>query len=99
LINYFFNCLQDDLDKDQVVRECSARKYKLLTSLHNLLIKSILPVLKKAFDAFDHEKKGCIGTEMVGTILEMLGHAITEAVLAEIIAEVDADGKFQNGNF
>jgi Ca2+-binding EF-hand superfamily protein len=50
-------------------------------------------VLKKAFDAFDREKKGCISTEMVGTILEMLGHRLDDDMLAEIIAEVDADGK------
>lgn len=30
---------------------------------------------------------------MVGTILSMLGVHTTEAILAEIIAEVDADGK------
>jgi Ca2+-binding EF-hand superfamily protein len=48
--------------------------------------------LKKAFDAFDREKKGCISTEMVGTILEMLGHRLDDDMLAEIIAEVDADG-------
>jgi Ca2+-binding EF-hand superfamily protein len=51
-------------------------------------------VLKKAFDAFDHEKKGCISTEMVGTILEMLGHRLDDDMLAEIIAEVDADGEY-----
>lgn len=50
-------------------------------------------VLKKAFDAFDHEKKGCIGTDMVGTILAMLGYELSEATLMEIIKEVDEDGK------
>lgn len=50
-------------------------------------------MLKKAFDAFDHEKKGCIGTDMVGTILSMLGYELSESTLAEIIAEVDEDGK------
>ena len=50
-------------------------------------------VLKKAFDAFDHEKKGCIGTDMVGTILSMLGYELSESTLQEIIAEVDEDGK------
>jgi Ca2+-binding EF-hand superfamily protein len=51
-----------------------------------------IQLLKKAFDAFDREKKGCISTEMVGTILEMLGHRLDDDMLAEIIAEVDADG-------
>jgi Ca2+-binding EF-hand superfamily protein len=30
---------------------------------------------------------------MVGTILQMLGHDVSEDRLQEIIAEVDADGK------
>jgi Ca2+-binding EF-hand superfamily protein len=50
--------------------------------------------LKKAFDAFDHEKKGCIGTDMVGTILSMLGYDLTESILQEIISEVDEDGEY-----
>lgn len=50
-------------------------------------------VLKKAFDAFDQEKRGCISVNMVGTILTMLGHALTEKMLADVIAEVDADSK------
>ncbi|XP_058810530.1 troponin C, isoallergen Bla g 6.0101-like [Phymastichus coffea] len=44
-----------------------------------------------AFDAFDHEKKGCIGTDMVGTILSMLGHELNDETLRQIIAEVDVD--------
>ncbi|KAJ2952924.1 hypothetical protein O0L34_g7293 [Tuta absoluta] len=51
-----------------------------------------LQLLKNAFDAFDHEKKGVISTEMIGTILEMLGHQLDEATLKEIIDEVDEDG-------
>lgn len=46
-----------------------------------------------AFDAFDHDKKGCISTDMVGTILGMLGHEISTEELAEIIAEIDVWGK------
>ncbi|XP_067009146.1 troponin C, isoallergen Bla g 6.0101 [Anabrus simplex] len=49
-------------------------------------------LLKKAFDAFDREKKGCISTEMVGTILRMLEHPVDDDILKEIINEVDADG-------
>lgn len=30
---------------------------------------------------------------MVGTILSMLGHALTEGMLADVISEVDADRK------
>ncbi|XP_045785748.1 troponin C, isoallergen Bla g 6.0101-like isoform X1 [Maniola jurtina] len=56
------------------------------------LDKDQIAILRKAFDVFDHEKKGCIGTVMVGTILQMLGHTITDDILKEIIDEVDADG-------
>ncbi|XP_059057171.1 troponin C, isoallergen Bla g 6.0101-like [Achroia grisella] len=49
-------------------------------------------VLKNAFDAFDHEKKGVISTDMIGTILEMLGHELDDDTLNEIINEVDSDG-------
>lgn len=50
-------------------------------------------VLKRAFDAFAQDK-GFIEANMVGTILQMLGHDVSEDRLQEIIAEVDADGKF-----
>lgn len=50
-------------------------------------------VLKNAFDTFDVEKKGSIGTVMIGTILSMLGIQTTDSMLKEIIDEVDADGK------
>lgn len=56
------------------------------------LLSWYVSVLKKAFDAFDREKKGCISTDMVGTILEMLGHRLDDDMLKQIIAEVDADG-------
>ncbi|KAK9718012.1 EF-hand domain pair [Popillia japonica] len=56
------------------------------------LNKDQISLLKKAFDTFDVEKKGSIGTVMVGTILGMLGIQVTEKILDEIIAEVDADG-------
>nr|CAI5860309.1 unnamed protein product [Callosobruchus analis] len=49
-------------------------------------------VLKNAFDTFDVEKKGSIGTVMIGTILSMLGVQTTEQMLADIINEVDEDG-------
>lgn len=52
-------------------------------------------MLKKAFDAFDMEKQGYIDAAMVGTILGMLGHQLDQAMLDEIIAEVDVDGSGQ----
>ncbi|KAK7871882.1 hypothetical protein R5R35_006462 [Gryllus longicercus] len=52
-------------------------------------------LLKKAFDAFDREKSGSISTDMVGEILRMLEHPVSDDHLKEIIAEVDADGSGQ----
>lgn len=52
-------------------------------------------MLKKAFDAFDQAKQGYIDAAMVGTILAMLGHNLDQAMLDEIIAEVDVDGSGQ----
>ncbi|XP_072943884.1 troponin C, isoallergen Bla g 6.0101-like isoform X2 [Epargyreus clarus] len=56
---------------------------------------SQIALLKNAFDAFDSEKKGVISTDMIGTILEMLGHDLDEDTLKEIINEVDQDGSGQ----
>ncbi|XP_056638487.1 troponin C, isoallergen Bla g 6.0101-like [Diorhabda carinulata] len=56
------------------------------------LSKEQIALLKGAFDTFDVEKKGSIGTVMVGTILGMLGVQTTESTLKEIIDEVDEDG-------
>ena len=56
------------------------------------LNKEQIALLKNAFDTFDVEKKGSIGTVMIGTILGMLGINMTEKMLADIIAEVDDDG-------
>lgn len=47
-----------------------------------------------AFDAFDHDKKGCISTDMVGTILGMLGHEVSSEELNAIIVEIDTWGKY-----
>ncbi|CAG9760683.1 unnamed protein product [Ceutorhynchus assimilis] len=56
------------------------------------LSKEQIQLLKNAFDTFDVEKKGSIGTVMIGTILGMLGVQTTDKMLQEIIAEVDEDG-------
>lgn len=50
-------------------------------------------MLKKAFDTFDREKKGQISTDMIGTILDMLGHELDNETLTEIIQEYDQNGK------
>ncbi|XP_014250388.1 troponin C [Cimex lectularius] len=58
------------------------------------LTKDQIQLLKRAFDAFA-QNKGYIEANMVGTILQMLGHEVSEARLKEIIEEVDADGSGQ----
>ncbi|KAF9421893.1 hypothetical protein HW555_002333 [Spodoptera exigua] len=63
-----------------------------MRGLQEELDKSQLQLLQNAFDAFDHEKKGVISTDMIGTILEMLGHELDEDTLKEIITEVDVNG-------
>lgn len=42
----------------------------------------VLVVLKQIFDSFDLEKKGEIGVEMIGQILDMLGHQLNPEELA-----------------
>ncbi|GAB0094889.1 troponin C [Sergentomyia squamirostris] len=66
----------------------------MLSSMDDL-DKEQVALLKKAFDAFDQEKQGFIGSSMVGTILAMLGHQLDQQMLDEIIAEVDEDGSGQ----
>ncbi|KAJ8910441.1 hypothetical protein NQ315_016986 [Exocentrus adspersus] len=56
------------------------------------LSKEQIGLLKNAFDTFDVEKKGSIGTVMIGTILSMLGIQTTDQMLKDIINEVDEDG-------
>ncbi|XP_045618669.1 troponin C, isotype gamma isoform X2 [Procambarus clarkii] len=49
-------------------------------------------VLKRAFDSFDSEKRGAISTEIVGTILRMMGQTVNRQILNQVIEEVDVDG-------
>ncbi|CAH1393727.1 troponin C, isoallergen Bla g 6.0101 [Halyomorpha halys] len=58
------------------------------------LTKDQIQLLKRAFDAFA-QNRGYIECNMVGTILQMLGHELSDARLKEIIDEVDADGSGQ----
>ncbi|XP_050710471.1 troponin C, isotype gamma-like isoform X4 [Eriocheir sinensis] len=48
--------------------------------------------LRKAFDAFDTDKKGSINVDTITTILRMMGVKVSESNLREIISEVDEDG-------
>nr|CAD55596.1 troponin C [Lethocerus indicus] len=58
------------------------------------LDKDQIALLKRAFEAFAQEKS-YIEANMVGTILQMLGHEVSDKQLTEIIVEVDADGSGQ----
>ncbi|XP_018025540.1 troponin C, isoallergen Bla g 6.0101 isoform X4 [Hyalella azteca] len=49
-------------------------------------------VLKRAFDSFDQEKRGAISTEIVATILKMMGQTVNRQILKQVIEEVDVDG-------
>ncbi|XP_035910142.1 troponin C, isoallergen Bla g 6.0101-like [Anopheles stephensi] len=55
------------------------------------LSKDQMKILKEAFEAFDIEKKNSISVEVVGTILELLGHTLTEEELTEVMEEYDVD--------
>lgn len=54
--------------------------------------------LKMGFDAFDPEKKGIINTDMVGTILSMMGLKIPTEQLQSAIAEADPFGALKSNN-
>ncbi|XP_056638704.1 troponin C, isoallergen Bla g 6.0101-like isoform X2 [Diorhabda sublineata] len=54
--------------------------------------KEQLKMLKSIFDSFDVEKKQEISVDMIGQILDMLGHRQTPQELEAIIKEIDEDG-------
>jgi len=49
-------------------------------------------ILKRAFDSFDQERRGAISTDIVATILKMMGHPVNRSILNQVIEEVDVDG-------
>lgn len=49
-------------------------------------------MLQQTFDAFDVENKGYIETDMIGTIMDMLGTQLTADELENVIDEIDEDG-------
>jgi len=50
-----------------------------------------LQVLKRAFDSFDQEKRGAVSTDIVSTIMKMMGHHVNRQILDQVIEEVDED--------
>ncbi|XP_050710468.1 troponin C, isotype gamma-like isoform X1 [Eriocheir sinensis] len=61
-------------------------------SIVDSLDKEQIAGLRKAFDAFDTDKKGSINVDTITTILRMMGVKVSESNLREIISEVDEDG-------
>lgn len=59
----------DELDKDQL---SSKKRF-----VWNSSIKNCILVLQQTFDAFDVDNKGYIETDMIGTIMDMLGTRLT----------------------
>ncbi|EFA10091.1 troponin C, isoallergen Bla g 6.0101 [Tribolium castaneum] len=58
----------------------------------NELDKEQISMLKSTFDAFDVDKKGYIGVDMIGTIMDLLGTQLIGEELETIITEIDEDG-------
>nr|CAH7765037.1 unnamed protein product [Callosobruchus chinensis] len=54
--------------------------------------KDQLKTLKSIFDSFDLEAKGEISVDMIGQILDMLGHRQSPEELAAVVKEIDEDG-------
>lgn len=61
-------------------------EYVLLkNNMHYIRETNVFSVLIQIFDSFDLEKKGNIGVDMIGQILDMLGHQLSPEDLAVII--------------
>ncbi|XP_072387176.1 troponin C, isoallergen Bla g 6.0101-like [Diabrotica undecimpunctata] len=74
-------------DKQPVVDEINYEEFKKLD-----ISKEQLKMLKSIFDSFDLEKKKEISVDMIGQILDMLGHRLTPDELQAIVKEIDEDG-------
>lgn len=48
-------------------------------------------MLKSTFDFFDVDRKGYIGVDMIGTIMDMLGTELIGSELDAVITEIDED--------
>ncbi|KAL0214688.1 hypothetical protein P9112_006872 [Eukaryota sp. TZLM1-RC] len=70
--------------------------YPSFICLHNPMAESLtedqINEFKEAFALFDRDGDGCITTKELGTVMRSLGQNPSEAELADMINEVDADG-------
>jgi calmodulin len=81
---------KDDRQKPQF-----SRKKKQTTQTNNMadqLTEEQIAEFKEAFSLFDKDGDGTITTKELGTVMRSLGQNPTEAELADMINEVDADG-------
>ena len=75
------------MSKDQL--KSRSNKQVLLLFFSNSFFLDCRLVLRDAFNVFDNEKKGAISLDIIGTILELLGHAVEEEELDDILDEFD----------
>lgn len=52
--------------------------------------------LKEAFSLFDKDGDGDISTKELGTVMKSLGQNPSDQELADMIREVDVDGKYSH---
>merc|ERR1712072_478808 len=62
------------------------------TNMADQLTEEQIAEFKEAFSLFDKDGDGTITTKELGTVMRSLGQNPTEAELADMINEVDADG-------
>ncbi|XP_045474278.1 troponin C, isoallergen Bla g 6.0101-like [Harmonia axyridis] len=81
---------EDDKKKADKAKEAEDDEFADLKDLD--IDRGQLKMLKEIFNAFDLEKTGNIGVEMIGQILDMLGQQLSQDELGAIVKEIDADG-------
>ena len=61
-----------------------------------MILHWFLAEFKEAFSLFDKDGDGTISSKELGTVMRSLGQNPTEALLQEMVNEVDADGITSN---
>lgn len=61
-----------------------------------MILHWFLVEFKEAFSLFDKDGDGTISSKELGTVMRSLGQNPTEALLQEMVNEVDADGITSN---
>jgi calmodulin len=71
---------------------CQDLRITTHTTMADQLTEEQIAEFKEAFSLFDKDGDGTITTKELGTVMRSLGQNPTEAELADMINEVDADG-------